>query len=514
MEFECNHESVCINEVVFDGNLEQSIELDHLLPDYCPSIFKILKCRLTPKITSERISDDKLYIDAIVSIKVLYIAEESNEIRTIDQKIIFSKTADLRVNAEHPMIRTTAKCDYVNCRVVNPKRLDIRGAVSIHCYVTDQKCTDIISHATGIGIQLQKHTLQAGGIKKSASKQFTVREELEIGAGKPAIDTVLSSDAVCITGDIRLINNKVICKGEALLHTLYLPEGENAKPELIENSILLSQIIDLPGVDEDFACNVVLKTNDVNLDIREDSTGENKVMAIEITVIAECVADKNREVESISDIFSTCYETDATSDIVKMESLLTTINETSICKHTLDFPGDQVDCIYDVKCDYEILNVSCQAGNIKFSGNLGIEILAIDHEQIPCILERSIPCEYELDIPLATETSTIQYNTDIISVGYSISGGNNIDLRIEIKTNGCLYMVQNCEIITEIKLNTDAPKVRNDDVALKLYFADEGEKVWDIAKRYNTSVRSIMEDNGLETEQIEKRGMVLIPIVD
>lgn len=65
-----------------------------------------------------------------------------------------------------------------------------------------------------------------------------------------------------------------------------------------------------------------------------------------------------------------------------------------------------------------------------------------------------------------------------------------------------------------MKLNTDAPKARCEDVALKLYFADEGENVWDIAKRYNTSVRSIIEDNGLEGEQIEKRGMMLIPIVD
>ena len=45
-------------------------------------------------------------------------------------------------------------------------------------------------------------------------------------------------------------------------------------------------------------------------------------------------------------------------------------------------------------------------------------------------------------------------------------------------------------------------------------FADEGEKIWDIAKRYNTSVRSIIDDNGLTGDEIEKRGMVLIPIVD
>ncbi len=514
MEFECSHESVCINEVIFDGKLEQSVELDHLLPDYCPSIFKVLKCRVTPKITSERVSDGKLHLDVMVAVKVLYVAEESNEIRTIDQRLIFSKTAELRGNAEHPIIKAVPKCDYVNCRVVNPKRLDIRGAISIHCCVTEQKCEQMVSDAVGCGIQLQKRSVTAGDVKKCTSKQFTVREELELGAGKPAVNAVLNSDAVCMTGDIKLIANKIICKGEALLHILYLPEGENPKPELFESSILLGQIIDLPGVDEEFQCSVVLKVNDVMIDLKADSSGENKILSIELTVTAECTADKNRELQTVSDLFSTCYETDAVCRSVQLESLLAVINETSICKHTLDFPGDQISCIYDVKCEHDISTVSCEVGKIRFSSNLSIEILALDHEQIPCILERSIPFEYDINTPLANESTLLRYDACIVSVGYSISGGDKIELRIEIRTNGCLYELHSCGIMTEMKLNTDTPKVRNDDVALKLYFADEGERVWDIAKRYNTSVRSIIEDNGLEGERIEKRGMVLIPIVD
>ncbi|NMA79558.1 MAG: LysM peptidoglycan-binding domain-containing protein, partial [Clostridiales bacterium] len=35
----------------------------------------------------------------------------------------------------------------------------------------------------------------------------------------------------------------------------------------------------------------------------------------------------------------------------------------------------------------------------------------------------------------------------------------------------------------------------------------------DIAKRYNTSVEAIMEENELEGEVLEQRGMLLIPIV-
>lgn len=514
MEFECNRESVCINEVVFDGSLEQAVELDHLLPDYCPSIFKVLKCKLIPQITSERVADNKLYIDAIVYIKVFYVAENTNEIRTIDQKAVFSKTAELRMNAENPIIQTTAKCDYVNCRVINPKRLDIRGAVSFRCTVTEQKTETVVSGAMGGGIQMRKQTLSVSGMKKSAVKQFTVREELDIGTGKPAVGTILSNDTTCIVTDVKLIANKVICKGEAFLHTLYLPEGETAKPELIENSVLLSQIIDLPGVEEDDICNVSMRAIDVMIEVKENGEGEGRILATEVTVSASCIADRNKELQLVSDMFSTCYEAETETKPSKLERLLAVINETTICKNTLDFPSDQVDCIYDLNCSYDTASVLCQDGKITFNGNLNIEILALDREQIPCMLERSIPCCYEIECAAADETAVFRYQNSIVSVGYSMAGSDQIELRTEIQTTGCLYQIISCNVMTDIRLDQDKPKTRSDDAALKLYFADEGEQVWDIAKRYNTSVDSIMEDNGMTVDLIEKRGMILIPIVD
>ena len=56
-------------------------------------------------------------------------------------------------------------------------------------------------------------------------------------------------------------------------------------------------------------------------------------------------------------------------------------------------------------------------------------------------------------------------------------------------------------------------KVRDGDYALKLYYGVEGEDIWEIAKRYSTSVRSIMEENDLDEERLTKSGMLLIPIV-
>jgi LysM repeat protein len=66
--------------------------------------------------------------------------------------------------------------------------------------------------------------------------------------------------------------------------------------------------------------------------------------------------------------------------------------------------------------------------------------------------------------------------------------------------------------LTEILPDDTITKQRDGDYALKLYYGVENEDIWSIAKRYNTSVSAIMEENELDSERLKSNGMILIPI--
>ena len=42
-----SQDTVYLSEIVLDTSVEQSVELDYFLPDYCPNIFKLLKTSIT-----------------------------------------------------------------------------------------------------------------------------------------------------------------------------------------------------------------------------------------------------------------------------------------------------------------------------------------------------------------------------------------------------------------------------------------------------------------------------------
>mgnify|MGYP000841083330 CR=1 FL=1 len=48
MELKVNREMIPVTESILDELQEQSVELDYVLPDYHPDIFRIIGCSCTP----------------------------------------------------------------------------------------------------------------------------------------------------------------------------------------------------------------------------------------------------------------------------------------------------------------------------------------------------------------------------------------------------------------------------------------------------------------------------------
>ena len=73
MELKVSHDTVSINEVIFEGSAEQPVDLDINLPDYCPDISRILKCRLMPAVSVRQITGDRLQVEGKTQVVILYV---------------------------------------------------------------------------------------------------------------------------------------------------------------------------------------------------------------------------------------------------------------------------------------------------------------------------------------------------------------------------------------------------------------------------------------------------------
>ncbi len=516
MDLKVNREEITSSELIFDGTQEQSIELDYVLPDYYPEIFKILKCITVPSILSYSTNGDRLTYEMQVCVRILYCSENSSAVQSVDQKLTYTKTVDLGRTCSDPRVCIAPQTDYINCRAVNQRRLDIRGAVTIKIKVSDLSKKEIVCDAFGGGIQLKKIPVTYPSNRLYATKRITVNEEFDLGLSKPPIINILRSSAVVASNDKKVIANKLIAKGEVYINMLYSCEKDGADGmEAMQFTLPFSQIIDMEGIDERHSCSVNAEVVSCDIEPRSDGDGNSKLAECTLAILITCSAHRTSSADLAVDEYSTVYKTDSLKSDVKIELPPQQVNSSFVVKGSLDYPDGGLDCIYDVWCVINGVNSrpDPENGQMLINGSASYTVMAKNSEGTPVVIEKEEPFTVSVPAEGITDSSTAEFKLTPVSCSYNLASDSSVEAKAEIKINGTVSDSVNLNGITEINIDESEPLNRNSSYALKLYFTDESEDLWEIAKKYGTSVSAIMEENEIEDDMVSGSGMILIPIV-
>ena len=212
-------------------------------------------------------------------IHILYCGEDGSAVQSIDQRRSFTRTAELGRAADSAEVRLIPKTGHVNCRAVNKRRLDLRGAVSVKISVTGQQEQEVISDAFGMNIQLKKTPVKFAAQRINAVKNVRIEEEMELSPAQPDISSVLSCRCQAGDCDIKLISGKLLAKGEVQAELLY--SGSDGTVENMSFSLGYSQIIDAEGIDDSFECSVIPEVISCNVTAASDSGGNNRILRCE-----------------------------------------------------------------------------------------------------------------------------------------------------------------------------------------------------------------------------------------
>ena len=116
MDIHSNIKQLSLQKNLPEQITEQSFELDYLLADYLPDIFKILKCEVTPTITSVLVGEGKVTCDLSMELRVLYLAEQTHEVCVICQKQEQQKTVDISNLMPDSSVLVSVRPDQCRCR--------------------------------------------------------------------------------------------------------------------------------------------------------------------------------------------------------------------------------------------------------------------------------------------------------------------------------------------------------------------------------------------------------------
>ncbi|MDR0804909.1 MAG: DUF3794 domain-containing protein, partial [Oscillospiraceae bacterium] len=501
MEIELGKELVTVSETVYDAAVEQGIEYDYVLPEYYPDIFKVLKCAIKPGIASYRISGGQLILDGTAYIKALYAAEDG-ELRCVEHKYTYSKNVDIIRGADVPDgadVAITLKTDYANCRGVSGRRLNINGAVSAKIKVTVQKQSEILVSVNGAGLETKRTPIKFSGERLKGSTQTVIREEIETGSGKDGDVSVISvSESTDIT-DVKIVGEKVIIKGTATVKALYVTVNESkGVTESLEAELPINVIVDVPNITPEHTVYASVTVLDSDLKARPSDVAATRVFGYDITLDIKVSAHTEKTVDAVTDVYSTEFELTAATKRANAETVPQIVKEQFTLKNTVSVSGgasDNISEIIDADCVITNTGITVNGAELRFTGQAIYSVLGRAEDGTAIYAEKTEVFDVPVQITETAENYIFDPEIEVKSVSASIAdaAGTTADFRVTLTLGGALYRIITTDVIGEIGIDTDAPKNKQTDYGLKVYYASEGDTLWEIGKRESVSAGKIAD---------------------
>ena len=509
MQQKCLKSDIYINENYFCDSLEQAIDVDFTLPDFCPDISKIFKCHAVPRILAKSINGNGITIDGNVIITILY-CDKDNNFCSYEYVYPFSKTMECSFDISGCNAFAKIKCDYINCRAVTGRKIDIHGAVGIFLKVFKRKCREVVCDIDDPQVEIKRMTTPATTPMGYAEKYLLIEEDLPIGNGQPSIQNVIKTNSSVSIFETKIINDKTVVKGEMAVCVLYCPENGSA-PQIVKTKLPFSQIVDIEGITDNCQCECKAEICAIDVKPKLTSNGEVRCFSINAKLMLSCEAYCKKDILIIEDAFSRRFEAEIKRNKVPLNYITDTVQEGFNCKKNVELDFN-INNVVDLWCSVQNCHTKFETDKMVIYGTLLADMIICDENNIPLYVEKPIDFEYKYPFKGGKGIAYCEPEIEVLSCGFTIISSTNIELLVELGINASIYEKREISVVSDLCINEDKILKRSDDTAMVIYYNCENESIWNIAQKFSASVEEINLVNNIEKGENLKSGMLLIPL--
>lgn len=491
----------------YEKKSEYPIDCEFTLPDYCPDIERILKCNIVPRISNLSVLSDSAQVEISANICILYVTNE-DKLFGYEMPVNLSKSINVGTIEKEIIKYYSAKTEYVNCRAVNNRKIDVHGSVSVllKLMMNDEK--SFISDINDSSVVLKKQNEKVLEICGFAEKQVNIADDIILSSSSGSVSNIIREDAKVIIEDCKTLSGKAIIKLNLLYEILYL--SSDFRYECIKHTVPVNQVIDIEDTDENSVCCVKANVCSVNLKPITNSEGEMRTISSNSKINISVTSNRFNDVSMVTDGYCVKYESALEHDAIECDKLIDSLNENVNISECINV-SSEISEIIDLYCVPLHFACKCESGNTFICGDIAVCVSLEDENGCCKYYEKVVPYNEKISAKDCDEHCTFDFTLSAVNCNYSITSGNAIDFKCEMNVYGLITKTCKLNAVTLMSVDEEKEKSFDDMPTLVVYFGSKGESIWDIALKYNTSADRICEANNISEENLSDNTMLLIP---
>ena len=493
MVLETVNENLCVNKLVASKKDIIMVEGDMIVPDSKPDILNTICTSGVVCIYKKDVLDEKVRMDGNINTYIMYLADDTDDkVRGINTSLDFSEVIPVP-NAQEGMesvIQTKLKS--IECKVINGRKIGIKATLEVDIKIYAKEEVEIVNNIQNAeGIQMLKEDLCVNSLVGTGENKIYTKDNISIDQIDNLAE-ILKTDIAIVDKDVKISYNKILAKAEARIKIMYLTEDNRVNS--IDTKIPIVGFVDIPNVTEENICDLDYEIK--NMIIKPNAPEEHSIY-IELEMGVTAIVYEEKQINLIQDLYSPCENLEFNKKKITTITNKQTRKETKQIREKIELDGMENKNIIYVDVNPVIEKQDNLANRIVFTGTLEINFMLSNQDLQMEVRNSKIPFEYTLDGVEDSENVNCKLDMEVANQDFIVQDGGAISANVDLAMNSDIDRNTNMNIMNEIQTNGEREA---QDYSLILYLVKKGDSLWQIAKRYGSTVDDIVRTNGIEDE--------------
>jgi len=495
------------------GTESRDIAGEYTLPDYLPDIAKILSVRAVPTLGNKSAGDGTMEWQGEVHYNVVYVTTDGAPASAVFAEP-FSGGAAVESLTGDCIAELIPGVDQVSVKPINARRVGLKSRVTVRGTVLCEKSvdTEVQGKQTiedGFNLEYLKETVKNLEIKTGSARDVMISEDVELDSGLPSVKDIVSCSVTVLLPEVRPRADEADVSADLMLDLVF--ESEDGDYSVMHKRLRMSETVAVPGLKPEYECTARVEAGILKASAQNNSYGERRIIELDFPCDIEVTGYHSREISVIADMYSTACGLDTVKDTVETAIFKRAYTANVSVNASSEKEGAGLAAARSIIDGSVVLEDTeftylPDKRKIMTEGTAVVTVIATGEENSKAYYTGSFKFPYKIAIDSSEEGENLRLmgKTVILAQRYRMDA-SNVYGDIEVGVQITAFEKEKHEYVSAAILDkSNAAETRCS--GFTLYYPEEGETLWEIAKKYQISRKSIEDANGGR-----ESGVILIP---